>query len=51
MKNLMCEAEAKYHPDLDQSNDIDVDSDPRSGYTNKDFGSDRGKDWGSDTDS
>ena len=51
MKNLMREAEAKYHPDLDQSKDIDVDSDPRSGYTNKDLGSDKDKDSGSDTDS
>ena len=51
MKNLMREAEAKYHPDLDQSKDIDVDSDPLSGYTNKDLGSDKDKDSGSDTDS
>ena len=47
----MREAEAKYHPDLDQSKDIDVDSDPLSGYTNKDLGSDKDKDSGSDTDS
>ena len=51
MKNLMREAEAKYHLDLDQSKDIDVDSDPLSGYTNKDLGSDKIKDSGSDTDS
>ena len=40
MKNLTREAEAKYHPDLDQSKDIDVDSDPLSGCTNKELGSD-----------
>ena len=51
MKNLMREAEAKYHPDLDQSKDIDVDSDQLSGYTNKDLGSDKDKDSGSNTDS
>ena len=51
MKNLKREAEAKYHPDLDQSKDIDVDSDPLSGYTNKDLSSDKDKDLGSDTDS
>ena len=51
MKNLMREAEAKYHPDLNQSKDIDVDSDPESGYTNKSLGSDKDKDSGSDTDS
>ena len=47
----MREAEAKYHPDLDQSKDIDVDSDQLSGYTNKDLGSDKDKDSGSNTDS
>ena len=47
----MREAEAEYHPDLDQSKDIDVDSDPLIGYTNKDLGSDKDKDSGSDTDS
>ena len=35
MKSLMREAEAKYHPDLDQSKDIDVDSDPLSGLSVK----------------
>ena len=49
IKNLMREAEAKYHPDLDQSKDINVDSDPRSGYTNKDLVSDKDKDSGTDT--
>ena len=47
----MREAEAKYHPDLNQTKDKDVDSDPRSGYTNKDLGSDKDLDSGSDTDS
>ena len=47
----MREAEAKYHSDLDQSKDIDVDSVPLSGYTNKDLGSDKDKDSCSDTDS
>ena len=51
MKNLKCEAEAQYHPNLDQSKDIDVDSDLRSGCTNKDLDSDKRRDSGSDTDS
>ena len=45
----MREAESKYHPDLNQTKDIDVDSDPRSGYTNKDLGSDKDKNSVSDT--
>ena len=45
MKNLMREAEAKYHPDLDSDKDKDLDSDKDSGsdtdresFSSDDFG-------------